>query len=175
MPGSVGMTKSISNQYPYYCRVMTDAEQPLRAAVVRAARGWIGTCYHHQGRVKATASHAGGVDCLGLLVGVAAELGLKGPDGTLLASFDRADYPLEPSGEALCNMLKSLLTEGDISHIRPGDIAVMEIGGIPRHLGIVTDMPEGLGLIHAFAPVGKVVETLLAPCWRRRIKYLFFM
>ncbi len=34
--------------------------------VVRTARTWLGTPYHHQGRLKGV-----GVDCAGLLIGVA--------------------------------------------------------------------------------------------------------
>ncbi len=45
--------------------------------VVRVARTWLGTPYHHQGRVKGA-----GVDCAGLSVGVAKELGLSDVDVT---------------------------------------------------------------------------------------------
>ena len=38
----------------------------MNDAIVTCARSWIGTRFHHQGRLKKTQSHKGGVDCLGL-------------------------------------------------------------------------------------------------------------
>jgi cell wall-associated NlpC family hydrolase len=43
-----------------------------RDDIVRQARTWIGTPFHHQARLKSK-----GCDCLGLIVGVVDELGLK--------------------------------------------------------------------------------------------------
>jgi cell wall-associated NlpC family hydrolase len=40
--------------------------------IVTQARGWIGTPFHHQARLKGI-----GCDCLGLCVGVALELELR--------------------------------------------------------------------------------------------------
>ncbi len=45
--------------------------QDLYEQIAAASRSWIGTAFHHQGRTKKTTGHKGGVDCLGLLVGVA--------------------------------------------------------------------------------------------------------
>ncbi len=43
-----------------------------RGALVAAARGWLGTPFHHQASVKGV-----GCDCVGLIRGVAAELGMS--------------------------------------------------------------------------------------------------
>ncbi len=51
--------------------------------VMEIARSWVGTKFHHQGRRKNV-----GVDCIGLIVGVAQELGLNVEDKT--------DYAREP-------------------------------------------------------------------------------
>ncbi|MBL0320066.1 MAG: hypothetical protein IPP74_12385 [Alphaproteobacteria bacterium] len=40
--------------------------------IISQARTWLGTPFHHQARLKGK-----GCDCLGLIVGVADELGLK--------------------------------------------------------------------------------------------------
>jgi cell wall-associated NlpC family hydrolase len=43
-----------------------------RQHIVDTARGWLGVPYRHQGRRKDK-----GVDCVGLIIGVGAELGLQ--------------------------------------------------------------------------------------------------
>ncbi len=77
--------------------------------IVACARGWIGTRFHHQGRIKKTESHKGGVDCLGLLAGVAAELDLLGSDGMPLIAADETDYAHQPDSAAPLQKLSQLL------------------------------------------------------------------
>ena len=67
--------------------------------IVAQARTWLGTRFHHQGRLKANAEHKGGVDCLGLIVEVSRELNITDKNGGLLASHDMTDYSWLPSGE----------------------------------------------------------------------------
>jgi len=42
--------------------------------IILQARTWLGTKYHHQGRLKKSKAGAGGVDCIGLIIGVIDEL-----------------------------------------------------------------------------------------------------
>lgn len=70
------------------------SDQPYR--IVAEARSWIGTPFAHQGRKKGQ-----GVDCLGLLIGVAAALRLRGCDGKLLVSRDSLAYGHYPDEVAL--------------------------------------------------------------------------
>jgi hypothetical protein len=137
--------------------------------VALCARGWLGTRFHHQGRLKKTATHNGGVDCLGLLVGVARELDLRTTDNTLLADFDRADYTHLPDTQRLQCMLAELLTEIPAKNIAPGNIVLLTIDGRPQHMGIFSDMAGELGLIHAYAPARAVVEHHFDDAWRERI------
>ncbi len=161
---------------------MTHSEQ-----IIACARGWVGTRFHHQGRLKKTAVHAGGVDCLGLLVGVARELGLRGKGGVELAVLDCADYGHLPDGEALlAGLIKNLelvtphslrgLHEfrempQQVRHdmIQPGDILLIAPEGTPRHLAIATES----GIIHAYAQARKVVEHMLDAWWRERVVAVF--
>lgn len=53
------------------------------AHVIAAARGWLDTPFHHQGRLKGV-----GVDCIGLVVGVARELGV--------GIYDEAELARQP-------------------------------------------------------------------------------
>jgi len=141
--------------------------------IVACARGWLGTRFHHQGRLKKTDQHKGGVDCLGLLVGVAAELKLSAPDGAALAAYDDTHYSHQPDTKYLQEKLSSLLTPIAVSKISPGDVFLLNIDESPQHLGIVSNMAEGLGLIHAYAQARRVVEHRLDTWWRSRIQMAF--
>src|SRR5690349_19110626 len=98
-----------------------------RTDIVACARGWLGTRFHHQGRLKKTGTHSGGVDCLGLLVGVANELNLRDANQKHLADFDRTDYTHMPDTQYLREMLGTLLIAIPINNISPGDIALFQI------------------------------------------------
>jgi hypothetical protein len=137
--------------------------------IVACARGWVGTRFHHQCRLKKTATHKGGVDCLGLLVGVARELDLRDTNNQPLADFDRADYTHLPDTEYLRWMLSSLLIEIPVRNAVPGDIVLLTIDGRAQHMGIVSDMSNGFGIIHAYAPARAVVEHVLDRFWTERI------
>jgi hypothetical protein len=57
-------------------------------------RSWLGSKYHHQGRLKKSAAGAGGVDCIGLIIGVIDELGLQDGNGTRLSAHDEFNYSM---------------------------------------------------------------------------------
>ena len=138
-------------------------------AIVECARSWLGTRFHHQGRVKKTVAHNGGVDCLGLLVGVANELQLTAPDGSPLAAADDTRYSHLPDTLQLQHRLEALLQEIPVEGIFPGCILLLSINDNPQHLAIVSDWKDGLGIIHAYAQARKVVEHALDEYWKSRI------
>lgn len=137
--------------------------------IVACARGWLGTRFHHQGRIRKTGQHKGGVDCLGLLVGVAAEMDLRGADGRALALADRVDYPHRPDSAQLRKRLAEVLVEIPCGGIAEGDVVLLRVDDSPQHLAIITD----LGMIHAYAPARAVVEHELDGWWRARMEAAF--
>ena len=137
-------------------------------AIVHCARSWLGTRFHHQGRLKKTALHKGGVDCLGLLVGVAAELGLHA-----LTAADETNYSHHPDAVRLRKRLSALLTPILSDQIAPGDVLLLDIDGNPQHLALVSDIGGALGIIHAYAPARAVVEHQLDAWWQKRIEAAF--
>lgn len=142
--------------------------------IVAAARGWIGTRFHHQGRLKKTDKHAGGVDCLGLLVGVASELNLRSADGQPLLDFDRPDYPHYPDSTHLMAQLETLMQRIPMVGMQAGDVAVFTIDESPRHLAIISDDERNsLQMIHAYAPARAVVEHALDAWWQAKIKAVY--
>ena len=145
----------------------------LRDDIVRAARGWLGTRFHHQGRLKKSPAHPGGVDCLGLLVGVARELELKDGAGRMLYAQDECDYSHQPDTQRLMTRLKDVLIPIPRGSIAEGYVVLLKIDGSPQHLGIIGRSEVGLTLIHAYAPARAVVEHALEEWWLQRIEAVF--
>ena len=132
--------------------------------IVIQARTWLGTPFHHQARLKGK-----GCDCLGLIIGVVDELGLKDAHGRLLSSYDEITYPKEPDGQYLTEKLTGLLTEVPIADARTGDLALFKVRENPQHLAILSDYEGGLGMIHSFAPSRRVIEHRLDDDWKSRL------
>lgn len=141
--------------------------------IVACARGWIGTRFHHQGRVKKTHAHKGGVDCLGLLVGVAAELHLCGRDGLPLMLADECHYSHSPDTRYLRRRLADLLLDIPVSQANAGDVLLLSVDGNPQHLAITSELGNMQGLIHAYAPARAVIEHHLDTWWMERIEAVF--
>lgn len=145
-----------------------------REAIAACARSWIGTRFVHQGRLKRCTAHSGGVDCLGLLAGVAKELDLRTPDGRLLADCDQQDYPRYPDTDMLRDTLERLLMRVEEGEMREGDVLLLTVEGRAQHLAIAGRMEDGeLSLIHAYAQAGRVVEHRLDALWREAIAGVF--
>ena len=143
------------------------------AEVVACARSWLGTRFHHQGRLKKTERHKGGVDCLGLLVGVAGELGLRDRNGRAFIEADSRDYCHLPDVVKLKTTLLTVLDDVAVAAMQRGDVLLMTIDGRAQHLGIVSNYGCDLGIIHAYAPARAVVEHALDAWWRERIVAVF--
>jgi len=123
-----------------------------RTDVVAAARTWLGTPFHHQARLQGV-----GVDCVGLVIGVARTLGLVAPD------FDVAAYPRMPDGKSLMHLVQMHMRGLQVDEaMQPGDVVVVRFDRDPQHLGILGDYRHGgLSIIHAAAEPGRVIETRL--------------
>lgn len=134
-----------------------------RAAILNAARGWIGTPYHHQASVRGV-----GCDCLGLVRGVWREVYGCEPEASTPYSRDWG----ETSG------IETLI-DGAARHMRrvtpadalPADVLVfrMRDGAIAKHAGLLS----GAGLmIHAMEGC-RLNEVPVGVWWRRRIAAAF--
>jgi NlpC/P60 family putative phage cell wall peptidase len=136
--------------------------------IVTHARAWVGTPFHHQARLKGK-----GCDCLGLVVGVVDELGLKDKNGVQLAAYDEVTYSREPDGAYLTEKLTGLLFEVPVEEARAGDLGLFKVRENPQHLAILSDYEGTLGMIHSFAPARRVVEHRLDDDWKLRILKVF--
>jgi NlpC/P60 family putative phage cell wall peptidase len=126
-------------------------EPATRAAVVAAARQWIGTPYHVCADVKGV-----GCDCAMLLVRVFVDLGLVAP-------FDprpySSDWHLHRSEEVYLRLL--LERAHPVEAPEPGDVVLFRYGRCFSHGGIITNA-RPLTIVHAFAAAGVVLEEAIS-------------
>lgn len=143
---------------------------PSREQIVAQARTWLGTKFHHQGRLKKTEAHGGGCDCIGLVVGVCQELDIRGEDGLPIWRDDHQDYGRVPDGVLFKAAIDAHALPINTGDIKPADVLLFKFRNYPQHIGIVSNIGnKNLGLIHCYAGARKVVEHHLDDQWRGRI------
>ncbi|WP_199262160.1 NlpC/P60 family protein [Paracoccus binzhouensis] len=132
----------------------------MSAAVVAAARGWIGTPYVHQGSVRGA-----GTDCLGLVRGIWREL--YGAEPEAMPAYT-PDWGEVGGVELLLGGARRFLEPAPDE--RPGDVLVfrMRAGAVAKHMGIMAECGERASFVHAYDRHGVVESPLSAP-WRARI------
>ena len=135
----------------------------MRAAVVAAARGWLGTPYRHQASVRGE-----GADCLGLIRGVWRELLGAEPEAPPPYGPDWAEVGGE---ETLLAAARRWLAEIPVEAAAVGDVVLFRMApcAIAKHVGILT-APDRF--IHAYDRLG-VIEEALTTAWARRIAFAF--
>lgn len=121
--------------------------------IVAAARACVGTPFRHLGRVPGKA-----LDCAGLAVSVARELGL--------AVDDRDAYGRSPANGLLEAMLDAQPCLRRVFRApQAGDLLLMRFSGDPQHLAVCA----GDTIIHAWSTVGKVAEHRFTDIWQARV------
>lgn len=120
------------------------------AALIAQARQWVGVPFIHQGRAR----H--GADCLGFVAAMAAELGSR-----VLLEHLPGNYARDPQARLLNGMTDLCRT----IDLEPAALVLFQFpqSKFPSHAAIYT----GESIIHAFARVGKVVETTYGQPWLR--------
>lgn len=128
---------------------------PTAQDIIDTARQYLGTPFHHQARVKGV-----GIDCAGLLICVARDLGLP--------HYDVQGYSRVPSGADFEKHLDANLDP--ISAIEPGCVLLMTFDVDPQHVAIATSENS---IIHAYASARKCVEHDLDAKWRSGIHRIY--
>ncbi len=134
-----------------------------QAPIVAAARGWIGTPYHHQASLKSV-----GADCLGLVRGVWREI--YGHDAETPPPY-APDWAETGQDEAMLQAARRHLIEIAIEDRAAGDAVIfrMKRGATAKHAAILSGRDT---MIHAMEGVA-VAEVALSAWWRRRIAAVF--
>ena len=116
----------------------------VRGDIVREVRSWIGTRYRHQGRVKGV-----GVDCIGLVGGVA--LGVGVPNAAeWFADSNMHNYARTPDRHMLTRACARFFDPIPVAAARAGDVLLFSLEGQPRHFAILVDEYRQR-VVHAYA------------------------
>ncbi len=127
--------------------------------IAEAARAYLGVPFHPHGRTRA------GLDCAGLVLAVARDLGL------VLRDVPPFYAPLR-SGFALLRELRDQLVE--VNFRRPPAGAVLAFSfGRAEHAAILIEAPACV--VHAWRSAGRVVETVLDDATARRVVGAFLL
>lgn len=124
-----------------------------REALITAARSYDRVPFRHQGRTHK------GLDCIGLIVCAARDIGIDLPD--------RHDYARDPKDDELERILDETLVP--LIHPEPGAIALIRFQDSNRHIALLT--PERM--IHVWDQVGRVCEHAWHPWFQARTARLY--
>lgn len=111
--------------------------------IIEEARKWIGTPFHHQGRVRGV-----GVDCIGLIV--------KSYQAAGIPLRDEMDYSRYPTGDRLIEGISRQFSEISVDDAQTGDVLVMAQRRHPNH--VMMYCKETDTVVHSYYEVGGVVE-----------------
>lgn len=130
-----------------------------RADFIATARSYIGTPFHHQGRVPGT-----GLDCVGLVVCAARAQGL--------VISDVAGYAHTPSGAMLVGAISEHCDFIQQAVVLPGDLMLFAFDSDPQHIAVISQIsPDGtITLLHSYAQVRRVVENHFDLMWKIRLR-----
>lgn len=126
--------------------------QIKQSELIREARRWLGTPFHHQASLLGV-----GADCGGLAIGVYSACGLD------LSAISR-NYPRQPSHGSVEKVIGRFLDRTSLPV--PGDLVVFRFLLEPHHIGILVGDNR---VIHSYEGYGGVVEHLIDSKWSRRI------
>ncbi|MFO1156618.1 MAG: hypothetical protein U1E43_07565 [Rhodospirillales bacterium] len=129
-----------------------------RAAVVSAARSYLGVRWRHQGRTR------DGLDCVGLLVLVARDLSVS--------DYDHRAYARAPQAEGFLEHFAANMPRVPLPSVLPGEVVVFADQVYPCHCGIVSQRFGARYLIHASAQLRQVAETPYAD-WAAKARFAF--
>jgi NlpC/P60 family putative phage cell wall peptidase len=141
-------------------------QDPRYREIVTETNSWIGTPYLHQNSLKGSGS-----DCLGLIRGVAVNLGYLAPDFHKdypeIFGYGRSPYGL------LVPLFQNFCTEIPVEDMEIGHILIFRVETEPQHCGILTG--DNL-FVHAHALAPKTTENTLTSgnnFWNKRITNVF--
>jgi cell wall-associated NlpC family hydrolase len=134
-----------------------------RSEIVTAARRWLGTAARHQGRVRGA-----GVDCVGIWIGIARDLGRPPPE---IGWYGQFPHEADVRSWLDRNMVLAWDRSSDTDpNPLPGQLGLFRWVGTAIHLAVITGAAT---MLHAYAPAGRVIEHPIAGGWMHRLVALY--
>ena len=130
--------------------------------IVAEARSWIGTPWKHAQALKGV-----GCDCIGLIGGVAANVGLT-DDWYTESSRAFKGYGRLPEAAKIVAGCERWMDPVMPGRMQLGDILVMCFDKEPQHFGFLSQLHPRY-MIHAYAQARRVGENRIDELWARRI------
>jgi len=123
----------------------------------KQAMKYVGVPFKHRGRTQR------GMDCVGLLICSAIDCGYD--------KYQEFAYGREPRNSELEAVLEKHFGKPQDRTPQVNDVVLMRLryGSEPSHVGIITDHPSGLGIIHAYGEIGKVTYQRFTDEMARRV------
>lgn len=122
-----------------------------RSAIIAEARSWVGTKWHHMGRLKGI-----GVDCAMLLAEVYERAGVI---GRVYVEPYPMQWHLHRDDERLKEIVAQYALPVPQSEAKPGDMILVKYGRAFSHGGVLVD-GEGLTIVHAVNGSGVILEDI---------------
>lgn len=139
-----------------------------RSQIVECARSFIGTPFGHAGRIKGRS-----LDCVGLPLCVAGELGLSDTSGLPIHGQLYTAYTPQPVTNIVLDLCIQHLRRKGLQDVKPGDVLVMKLP-VPCHVGIFTERKDGVDyFVHAYTGTGFCTEQPVDERWKKRIVAAF--
>lgn len=129
--------------------------------IISAAEEWIGTPFHQQGRQKQV-----GCDCIGLILGIAKEVGAISLTNQPWSQCDVHAYDAMNDSTLLVELMPKYFMEVPIfPGIKPqqGDILLIQITDNQYHLSIQSHNNK---IIHSCSSIGRVICHKIIPTWK---------
>ncbi len=157
------------------------APQVRPTDIVAQARKYVGTPFRIQGRARAEGrTRSETIDCAGLLVCVAEDLGLADRAGAKILRTDYMDRRREDQTSFLgeeCE--RRLQAKDEKAALEAGDVVTLKAPNAISHCGFLGEGKYGLTLIFAYpvrmtgAIAGRIVEVRFDERWRGRLVKAF--
>ena len=127
--------------------------------VAKLALYWLNTPYLHQGR------NGQGLDCIGLIIVIAWELGIIPED------FDYQGYSQDADG-TLGRVIAKYCDRWKNTELSPGLLVVLLVDGEEHHVGVLGEYDpdrDRYSLIHTCRKRGKVVAEPFTKFWQDKV------
>lgn len=144
--------------------IKTDRKKLNSRKILKIAQSWIGTKFHYGGRIRKNAHNAGGVDCIGLILGIGAEIDSR-YGGKNIACYDYLTYSRYPNFGEMKNFLDKYFAKITEKQLKIGDLIYFNFPNGLEHVAL----KSSAGIIHCYVEARCVVEHSLNDYWSEKI------